>query len=142
MKYTPELADSIAALVADGMSPSRSGVLLDVSKESVSEWIRTKPDFAAMIEKSRALYVQKLVKRVEAAGERDWKANMALLERREPEEFGRVATLKAEVTDKREARDAAIDAFANDPMYEAFLRDEARIAFARGARPKPESEPE
>ena len=60
----------------------------------MSEWKRTKPEFAAKIEKGRALYVQKLVKRIDKAGEADWKAAMALLERREPEEFGKVSTVK------------------------------------------------
>ena len=68
MKYTEELAEAIGALVADGMAPSRAGLLVDVSKETVSEWIRVKPDFAARIEKARALYEQKLVKRIEVAG--------------------------------------------------------------------------
>jgi len=136
MKFTETLADEIAALVADGMSPTRAGVLLDVSAETVSAWRRTKPEFAVRIEKGRALYVQKLVKRIDKAGETDWKAAMALLERREPEEFGRVSTVKTvDAMEMERKRDASAMALAQSPLFNEFLRQEAAIEIGRGNFP-------
>ncbi len=136
MKYTEALADEIAALVADGMSPTRAGVLLDISAETISAWKRTKPEFAAKIEKGRALYVQKLVKRIDKAGESDWKAAMALLERREPEEFGKVSTVKTVDSIERERlRNVSALALSESPLFHEFLRQEAAIEIGRGNLP-------
>lgn len=142
MKYTEKLADGIAELVADGMSPTRAGLLMDVSGETVSEWKRTRSDFAAKIEKAKARYIQRLVKRIDKAGETDWKASMALLERRAPDEFGRESRQKPVADPVMEqkaktnrARDAAALALSESPLFQGYLQQEAQIILARGETP-------
>ena len=131
MKYSEELTDKIAALVADGMSPTRAGVLLDVSAETISEWRKSKPDFSVKIERGKAKFVQRLLARIEIAGEKDWKANMALLERLEPAEFGLRTSVRVETPDLAQGRKTAHQAMLADPAFLGFLRDEAKVIAAK-----------
>lgn len=135
-KGVDDAEGELAALVADGMSPTRAGVLLDVSGETVSGWKRTKPEFDAKVEKGRALYVQKLVKRIDKAGETEWKAALALLERREPDEFGKVSTVKTvDPMEMERKRNASALELAESPLFHEFLRQEPAIEVAHGNLP-------
>ena len=64
-------------------------------------------------------------------GEKDWKANMALLERGEPEEFGKVQTMKMDTKTGGSYEDC-VNAISESPLFAEMLRDETRVAAARG----------
>ena len=102
----------VATLVRNGMPPSAAGERVGISRATLNEWIRRGEErddrpstsayatFAIEIRSAEADFMASLIASVsEAALGGDWRASLALLERRFPGEFSPRRTQPPEKTD-------------------------------------------
>ncbi|MEO6326233.1 MAG: hypothetical protein ABIT01_13300 [Thermoanaerobaculia bacterium] len=105
-EITPELLAEILEAIKLGVPASSAAIAAGVSRTVFHEWLAKGraerdahgsksefADFADAIEKARAEFVRTNVRLVQKAGETSWQAAMTLLERRDPENFGRRETI-------------------------------------------------
>ena len=95
-KLTPALRKRIAGLLRDGNTLRASANLCGVGARTLHEWMergqQAEPlyaQFFSAVSRARDSYKARLLRRIHAAN--DWRAVAFLLERRFPDEFGRVA---------------------------------------------------
>ena len=99
-KLTSEVTEQIASLVREGVPPSAAGERIGVSRATVNEWLRRGEDrddrpttcafatFATEIRRAEASFLATCLAPITAAAQAgDWKASLALLERRFPNHF-------------------------------------------------------
>ena len=89
MKASLPMFESIAALVEKGLSPSRAGMALKLSPDTISRWRREHPEFTTLLESAESLFIQRMTDTIATAAPKDWRAAEALLARRFPMEFAR-----------------------------------------------------
>lgn len=91
-KYTPELVDKLCELVSNGMSATKSCDAVGLSMSTYSEWNRDKPEFTARIKRARSEGIASLLSTIQCAAKTGtWTAAAWLLERLEPETYGKQA---------------------------------------------------
>jgi hypothetical protein len=86
---TPEMVDAICELIAKGVPARWAAIQCGISQGTFFEWQAANPEFAERIKQARAAKVKKLVGRIWDDAQTSWVAAMTLLERTEPEDFGR-----------------------------------------------------
>ncbi len=97
---TPELTQQVALLVAAGAPLPHACPAAGVKWDTAKEWLKPEQacrepyaSFVAAMEKARASHAVGCVMRVTKAGRNGaWKADLAILERRHPEFYGRRLT--------------------------------------------------
>jgi hypothetical protein len=86
---TPENAEAICEYIRGGMPAKWAARCAGISESVFFAWQAADPDFAERLKGARAEKIRKLVKYVTDAAPANWAAAMTLLERTEPEDFGR-----------------------------------------------------
>ncbi len=144
-KLTPELQDKIGRNIRLGMSLKNAALAAGISESTFYDWLSKGEqatrgryaEFSEYIKESKAIAEQRHVGIiVKAAVKGDWKAAQFILERRFPEDWGRIDRLdisgkmKTEedhgpLTDEvLEARNAYLKAVSNAKKKEALAADE------------------
>ncbi len=86
-KMTPERVKIILDALGDGMTQRDASMLAGISEDTLCIWKRTNSEFSEQMGQKAIEYKQKLMKRIEKAGEKDWKATAWLLERKFKKDF-------------------------------------------------------
>lgn len=73
-----------------GMPRRRVALAAGIHHDTLYEWLKTKPDFSAALEKAEASGEETRLHRIEQAAKKgEWQADAWWLERRYPDEWGR-----------------------------------------------------
>lgn len=88
-KKTPERVARILDEVRKGMPQKTAATLAGISEDSLLNWKRDDPQFAALLESALADSEAALVARVQEAAAKDWRAAAFLLERRFSMDWGK-----------------------------------------------------
>jgi hypothetical protein len=94
---TPERVAIILEALGDGMTQRDASMLAGISEDTLCIWKRTNSEFSEQMGQKAIEYKQKLMKRIEKAGEKDWKATAWLLERKFKKDFSQDPTLEKEL---------------------------------------------
>jgi hypothetical protein len=86
---TEENAARICELISKGVPARWAAQEAGVSSSAFFEWQAADADFAERVKQARAGKIKKLVGRIWDDAQTSWVAAMTLLERTEPEDFGR-----------------------------------------------------
>jgi hypothetical protein len=86
-KYSPEIAESIAEAVAQGMPIKYAAEMHFVGRNTLHNWISKRKSFRALIDAKKAEFIKDNLKFLRDARPKNWQAASWLLERRLPEEF-------------------------------------------------------
>ncbi len=87
-KYTPELAESIATLVGNGVPITHAAQAHGIGKVTFYDWLKGKHTFRTLVEAKRSEAIAERVERIRQAGKKGlWTADAWWLERQEPELF-------------------------------------------------------
>jgi hypothetical protein len=97
-KYEPETIKAYLTAISAGLTVELSAQYADVHRDSVHEWMRQDPEFAAARGRVESQLANKWIKQIEAAAAADWRVAAWLLERRVPSEYGKRTHVQAEVT--------------------------------------------
>lgn len=89
-KYTPELAQQIADMVAQGTPIKFAAEAAGIGRDTFYRWLEADPTLKTSIEKRRAEAVRERVNLIQEAARKPqhWTAACWWLERQHPEEFG------------------------------------------------------
>ena len=90
-KFTQATIDAITQAIELGATYRRACAAAGISEETFSQWRQHKSGFSEAIEKAEAVFVEKHLKVIQAAGTTDgtWQASAWMLERRYPSEYGK-----------------------------------------------------
>ena len=80
-KFSAELGHAIAIHVGYGCSLEQAAQAEGIAPDTLRRWLRRYPAFAAEVDQARAQCVVKLLRHVNRAAEKDWKAAAWFLER-------------------------------------------------------------
>ncbi len=86
-KLTPERSQIILEALEDGMTQRDASMLAGISEDTLCLWKRNNSDFSEQMAQSVIKYKQKILKGIQKAGEKDWKALAYLAERRFKRDF-------------------------------------------------------
>ncbi len=86
-KMTPERVQIILEALGDGMTQRDASMLAGISEDTLCIWKRTNSEFSEQMGQKAIEYKRKMMKRIEKAGEKDWKATAWLLERKFKRDF-------------------------------------------------------
>ncbi len=86
-KLTPERSQIILEALEDGMTQRDASMLAGISEDTLCLWKRNNSDFSEQMAQSVIRYKQKILKGIQKAGEKDWKALAYLAERRFKRDF-------------------------------------------------------
>jgi len=87
-KYTPQLAESIATLVGNGVPITHAAQAHGIGKVTFYDWLKGKHTFRTLVEAKRSEAIAERVERIRQAGKKGlWTADAWWLERQEPELF-------------------------------------------------------
>lgn len=87
-KMTPERVSIILDGLANGMTQRDCALLAGISEDTLCLWKRHNSEFSEQMGQKLIEYKQKLLKRIEKAGEKDWKATAWILERKFKNDWG------------------------------------------------------
>lgn len=96
---TPSCKAILLKAIEEGMPLKQAAMAAGVSYDSMNRWRKRGESeneplmfrkFCKELQRSEAIAMQRLIGRIQAAGETDWKASAWMLEKRFPEEFGKV----------------------------------------------------
>lgn len=129
-KYCDEVVKQICENIQLGLSQREAGLLVDhpesgpVCEDTIIEWKKKYPEFseamkAAMIRGKRAL-----IARVRQAAKRDWRAAIAILERRHPEWAKKTAVATTDVPVASGAHELAKKLWGDDDLGDGVADDE------------------
>ncbi len=96
-KMTPERVAIILEALGDGMTQKDASMLAGISEDTLCNWKRNDSDFSDEMARKVVEYKQKLIKTIQKAGEKDWKASAWLLERKYKSEFSNNPRLHEEI---------------------------------------------
>lgn len=85
---TPERVAIILEALGNGMTQRDSALLAGISEDTICLWKRNNSEFSEQMGQKLIEYKQKLLKRIEKAGEKDWKATAWILERKFKNDWG------------------------------------------------------
>ena len=88
VKKSPKLLDEILQTIREGQPITRAARLCGVNPDSVHRWRQEDPDFNEAVEEALEFQIAVLTRKVDQAGDTDWKAAAWRLERLRPDEFG------------------------------------------------------
>lgn len=89
-KLTPEIQTRLCRLLQAGNTHEVSAEACGINVSTFYRWVRDKPEFAAAVEQAEAEAEAVLVARIsQAAANGSWRAAGWLLERRNPDKWGR-----------------------------------------------------
>ncbi len=87
-KYSPELAESIAELVGNGVPLVHAAGACNIARNTFYDWLKNKITFRTLVEAKRSEAIAERVARIKQAGVKGlWTADAWWLERQEPELF-------------------------------------------------------
>lgn len=89
-KYNQKTVDNICKLLEEGCLQKQSAILSGVGETTFYEWMKVKPKFRESVERAIETYKQKLIKLVNAHSITDGRLAIDMLERRFPDEYGKV----------------------------------------------------
>lgn len=81
-KMTPERVKIILDALGDGLTQRDASLLAGISEDTLCLWKRTNSEFSEQMGQKLVEYKNMLLKRIEKAGEKDWKATAWILERK------------------------------------------------------------
>ncbi len=81
-KMTPERVAIILEALGSGMTQRDASLLAGISEDTLCLWKRNNSEFSEQMGQKLIEHKQKLIKRIELAGEKDWKATAWILERK------------------------------------------------------------
>jgi hypothetical protein len=86
MKYSPEMTQEIASLLANGSNRTDACVMAGISYETFTVWMQ-KPEFSEAIKKAETGFKNENIAIVFRAAQKSWQAGAWLLERKYWQEF-------------------------------------------------------
>ena len=95
-KYTEILAHNICNHVSNGNTLKASAAAVAISESTVHRWRKEKPEFEQMINQALAVSEARLVQKISQS--EDWRAALAILERRFPETWAKRDKIDMNVT--------------------------------------------
>lgn len=110
LRLTPKLRAAILEMILEGVPLSTAAVASGIPKRTFFEWLAKGRDdgaedpyltFAIEVDEAQEAWAARSVQRIDAAGDKDYRALTWLLERRRPEEFGdhsRAAHVNVQIT--------------------------------------------
>lgn len=101
-KATQKTIDIILNSMAEGLTQRDSAILAGISEDTLSLWKSHDSDFSEQIRQKQIEYKRKLLKTIEKASEKDWKACSWLLERKCPEEYSLKSNVRLDVNSNLE----------------------------------------
>lgn len=108
-KYTPELAEKIATLVASGLDQKTAAAIAGVHEVTLCNWLKNHINFANLLEQKRGEAIQRALSQVQAAAEKQWQAAAWYLERTQPDKFALQTRIRGDVKVEVQVRDVARD---------------------------------
>lgn len=109
-KYTPERVELILTYLRQGNTRKTAGRASGISHETFSQWLREHPDFSEQVTQAEQEAVAKAVEMVlSAAFKGQWGAAAWWLERRHPQEWGKVDRLELYAQVREWARGMNLD---------------------------------
>ena len=88
MKYSSLKTQQICISIAQGYCRLDACLLSDIDESTLYRWLSDNASFASELQKAELKYKGRLVKMVEQAGAKDWRAALKLLERKYRLEYG------------------------------------------------------
>lgn len=96
-KFEQERLDIIYKAVSQGMTIKSACSLAGITQTTFYDWVTNKPEFTALIKKAESEMKERALKVInQAAQNGQWQAAAWLLERREPNEYGRQDRVRIE----------------------------------------------
>jgi hypothetical protein len=89
VKKTEKIQAALVNFVEKGLSLSRAGQCLGLHHKTVLRWKSEDEKFAGRIDQAEARFIARMVGKIEAHADTDWRAAVELLARRFPEEFSK-----------------------------------------------------
>jgi (p)ppGpp synthase/HD superfamily hydrolase len=86
-KMTPERVAIILEALGDGMTQRDASMLAGINEDTLCNWKRDNSEFSEQMGQKAIEYKRKMMKKIEKAGEKDWKANAWLLSRKFKRDF-------------------------------------------------------
>lgn len=86
-KMTPVRVQIILEALEDGMTQRDASMLAGISEDTLCLWKRNNSDFSEQMGQSVIKFKQKIMKSIQKAGEKDWKALAYIAERRFKRDF-------------------------------------------------------
>lgn len=124
---TPDEIERLFALVAGGMTPTQAAAEIGVARQCVTMRKRRDPEFARRMALAEESLEAKLEAHVVTWAEKDWRAAMAILERKWPKRWARP-----------EARALAKQAAGDEARMRALIAD--MLSKRGGSPPAPSPE--
>jgi len=81
-KATPERVAIILEALGNGLTQRDASLLAGISEDTLCNWKRTNSEISEQMGQKLIEYKQRLLKKIEKAGEKDWKATAWILERK------------------------------------------------------------
>lgn len=97
-KQTHETIEIILNALSDGMTQRDASMLAGISEDTLCLWKRSNSELSEQMRRKVIEYKQKLMKTIERASEKDWKASAWLLERKFKRDFSREPKLEEDHT--------------------------------------------
>ena len=97
MKFNPQRVATVLASIDQGLSLSRASVMAGMTRETVSEWVRQKPEFGQQVAEAETRFMMRLLNTVQSGAETNPKLALELLSRRFPQEFARPAAAHVQI---------------------------------------------
>jgi len=88
-KYTPDRVKRIVKAIADGNTHKVACALGGIHPDTFYTWIKEYPEFSDTVKKAEAEAESFHVDRIKLHSFRNWQASAWMLERRNPEEWGK-----------------------------------------------------
>ena len=96
-KFDDTRLDVLYKALSQGMTVKSACALAGISQQTYYQWVATKPQFTEMIQKAESEMKERALKVInQAAQNGQWQAAAWLLERREPNEYGRQDRVRIE----------------------------------------------
>jgi (p)ppGpp synthase/HD superfamily hydrolase len=111
---TLERVAIILEALGDGMTQKDASMLAGISEDTLCNWKRTNSDFSDEMARKVVEYKQKLLKTIQKASEKDWKACAWLLERKYKKEFSTNHRLQEDILSDFPTLDFNMQRVVND----------------------------
>lgn len=95
---TFERVTIILEALGDGMTQRDASMLAGISEDTLCLWKRSNSEFSEQMRRKAVEYKRKLLKNIEKASEKDWKACAWLLQRRYKREFSEDVQTQQDIT--------------------------------------------
>lgn len=96
-KYTTVRANRICDFIANGNTMKAAAIASGICETTLHKWRREKPEFAQMVEEAVGISEVRLVNKITSS--EDWRAALAILERRFPESWTKKQDVQVSVAE-------------------------------------------